>query len=129
RVLVVRIVQRAERGYLDDLAAETHVYQPEAPADQPAVAEQGLDFLRQRVGGDVEVLGFAAEQQVAHAAADQVGLVARAVQPVQDLERVRGDLRAGNGVFRSRNDGRSGLWKFRWHRGCCCSAFGYETSS
>ena len=61
----------AEGGHLDDLAAEEDVRQAEAPAHEPAVAEQPLHLLRQRVGRDVEVLRFQAEQQIAHAAADQ----------------------------------------------------------
>ena len=47
-------------------------------------------------GGDVEVLGLALQEQVAHAAADQVGLVAMAVQPEDDLERVRVELAGVN---------------------------------
>jgi hypothetical protein len=53
-----------------------HVRQAESTADQAAVAEHLAHFLRPGVGGDVEVLGFAAEQQIAYPAADQVGLVA-----------------------------------------------------
>ena len=46
--------------------------------------------LRRGAGRDVEVLGPPAEQQVAHAAADQVGLVVEAVQAADDLQRRRG---------------------------------------
>ena len=41
-----------------------------------------------RVGGDVEVGRHAAEQHVAHAAADQVRLVARAAQLLADRQHV-----------------------------------------
>jgi hypothetical protein len=61
----------AEGRDLDDLAAEDHVREAEAPADQAQVAEQRLDLLGRRVGGDVEILRMAADQQVAHGAADQ----------------------------------------------------------
>ena len=61
---------------LDDLAvAEEDVGQPEAPPDEPAVAEDGAHLAGVGVGGQVEVLGRAPEQRVAHAAAHEVGLV------------------------------------------------------
>ena len=41
---------------------------------------------------DVEILGLPAEQQVANAAADEVGDVVGLAEPVQDLERVRVDV-------------------------------------
>ena len=66
-VLVHLGVRGAEGRDLDDLHAEAHVREVEAPADQPAVAEQLADLLRVRVGRDVEVLGMQPEQQVAHA--------------------------------------------------------------
>jgi hypothetical protein len=79
-------VRRAEGGHLDDLVAETHVRQMEPTADQAAVAEGLADFVRVRIGRDVEVLGLDVEQQVAHGAADQETLVARILEPVQHLE-------------------------------------------
>jgi len=48
--------------------------QTEAPADQPAVAELSLDLLRRRIGGDIEILGMAADQQITDRAADDIGL-------------------------------------------------------
>ncbi len=66
-----RRARRPKRRHLDDLAPEEHVRQTEAPADQAAVAEQPLHLLGQRIGGDVEILRLDADQQVAHAAADQ----------------------------------------------------------
>jgi hypothetical protein len=57
-------------------AAEDHVHQAEAPADDEGAAEQRLHLLGRGVGGDVEVLRPQADQQVAHGAADDVGLVA-----------------------------------------------------
>ena len=81
----------AEGGDLDDLAAaEEHVHQPEAPADDARVAEERAHVFGARVGGDVEVFGAAAEQQVAHAPADEVGLEAVPRQPAHDLLRRRG---------------------------------------
>ena len=78
----------AERRHLDGLVAELHVREPEPPADDPAVPEQLLDLIRMRRGADVEVLGPAAEQQIAHAAADEIRGVVRLVQPREHLERI-----------------------------------------
>ncbi len=47
--------------------------------------EQGEHLIRRRAGGDVEVLGLAAQQQVAHATADEVSLMAGGAQPGDDL--------------------------------------------
>ena len=93
----------AEGGHLDDLAAEVDVGEAEAAADETAVAEQAPHLLGTGVGGDIEVLGVAAQQQVAHAAAHQVGRVARLVQAVEDLEGVFADVGAGNVVLVARD--------------------------
>ena len=95
-----------ERGDLDGLGPELDVRQPEAPADDPAVAKQLLDLVRVRRGADVEVLRPASEQQVADAAADQIGDVVVLVQPVQDFERAGIDVAARDRVRGPRNDGR-----------------------
>ena len=41
------------------------------------------DLLRQGIGGDVEVLRFDPQQQIADAAANQEGLEAAIAQPIQ----------------------------------------------
>ena len=105
-VLVDRRVRGAERRDLDDLVAEAHVREMEAPADQPAVAEQLLDLVRMRVGRDVEILRVQAEQQVAHGAADQKGLVAGFLEPVEDLQRIRGDVGARDRMLVAGDDPR-----------------------
>ena len=56
-----------------------------------------LDLVRVRGRADVEVLRAAAEQQVAHAAADQVRDVVELAQPVEDLQGVRIDVAARDG--------------------------------
>ena len=97
----------AEGGDLDDLAAaEVDVGQPEAPADEAAVPEDGPYLARVGVGGHVEVLGRVAEQEVADAAAHQVGLVAHVPQARDHLERLGiepllGDLRRVRGRWPS----------------------------
>ena len=96
----------AERRDFDRLVAELHVRQPEAAADDPAVAKELLDLVRMRRGADVEILRPAVQQQVAHAPADQVRDVIVFVKPIQNFERVGVDVAARNCVFRTRNDGR-----------------------
>ena len=87
---IVLLEQRPEGRDLDDLvlaaAAVDHVDDAEAPADDEGAAELVLDLFRGGVGGDVEVLGPASQQQVAHGAADDVGLEARVGQPLDDLD-------------------------------------------
>src|SRR5690606_1371461 len=84
----------AEGGDLDDFPPEHHVREPEAAPDQAAVAEQRLDLLRGGVGGDVEVLGAAAHQQVAHGPAHQVGAEAGIAEAVEHPERILADVLA-----------------------------------
>ena len=92
--------QGAERGYLDDLPPEVHVHDAEAAADDAGVAEQAPDVFRSGVGGDVEILRLQAQQQVAHAAADDEGVETGFIQLVEDFEAVRADLLPGDAVFR-----------------------------
>ncbi len=89
----------AEGGDLDDLAAEVHVYQFEAAADDPRVAEFGADLLRRGAGGDIEVLGSDAEHLVAYAAPDHVGLVAGPLEDLDDLDGVPAELVPAQGML------------------------------
>ena len=82
----------AERRDLDGLRAELDVGQPEAAADDPAVAKELLDLVRVRGRPDVEVLRPAVEQQIPHAPAHQIRDVVVLVEPVEDLESVGIDL-------------------------------------
>ncbi len=101
RVALVGLGLPAEGRDLHDVAAEAHVRQAEAPAHDEAVAEQALDLLRVGVRPDVEVLGLARQQEVAHAAADEVGGVAAGLQAVEDLEGVRGRSACARACARS----------------------------
>ncbi len=65
-----------------------------------------LSLARRGVRGDVEVLGLAAEQQVAHAAAHEVGEVPVLFQLVEDPHGVVADPLAGDGMPGARNDRR-----------------------
>ena len=64
----------------------------EAASDDAAVSKQPPDLLRRRARRHVEVLGTTSEVQVAHAAADQIGLMAGPEKLPHDLERVGVDL-------------------------------------
>ena len=96
----------AERGDFDDLGSELDVRQTEAASDNPAVAKEALDLRRVRRGADVEVLRPSPEQQVADAAADQIGGVSALVETIEDFESVWVDGAAGDRVFGARNDDR-----------------------
>jgi hypothetical protein len=65
-------------GDLDHLmlapAAVHHVHDAKPPADDEGTAKQALDLFGRGVGGHVKILGAQAQQQVAHGAADDVGL-------------------------------------------------------
>ena len=97
-----------ERGDLDRLGAEAHMRKPEAAADDPAVPEQLFHLVGMRAGADIEVLRPAAEEQVAHAAADQVRGVVTLVKAIQNFQRIRIDLFAGDRVPGARHDHRNG---------------------
>jgi hypothetical protein len=81
-----------------------HVRQTEAPADDPAVAEELLDLVGLRRGADVEVLRLAAQEQVAHAAADQVRRVVGLIEPVENFQGFWIDELARQHVLGSRHD-------------------------
>jgi len=93
------MVVTPEGGHFDHVTTKDDVGQAETAADEAAVAEQRLDLLRRRVGGDVEILGGLPEQQVTDAAADQVGLIAPLVQAIEHLEGILADLFARNRVL------------------------------
>jgi hypothetical protein len=65
------------------------------------------------VGAHVEVLGALAQEQVAHAAAHQVGQKAVAVQAVEHLEGVRVDVGPADAVVAAGDDLRLGQKGFR----------------
>lgn len=84
----------AEGRDLDDLSTKVDVHQLEAPADDPRIAEFGTHLFRRGAGGDVEILGSDIEQHVAHATANQVGLVAGVLQTFDDVHRITAELGA-----------------------------------
>src|SRR5207249_1647895 len=73
-------------------------------------APEGLvHFFGIGVGGDVEVLGTKAEQQVAHRAAHDIRLIAVAVEHLADLARALRDRLAADAVLLLRDGSRSGI--------------------
>jgi hypothetical protein len=74
--------------------------EPEAPTDDPRVAEQASDLLGFGVGRDVEILWPPLEHQVAHRATHQIALESGIVQAVENLESVALDVLTRYGVFR-----------------------------
>jgi hypothetical protein len=71
-----------EGRHLDHVAAAQYVDDFETPADHPRTAENTAHFLGRGIGGDVEILGIAAENQVAHRAADDKRGVTRFLQRI-----------------------------------------------
>ena len=90
-VVFFRVVG-AEGGDFDDLAAEVHVDELEAPADHACVAKLGTDLFRGRTGGDVVILGIELQQQIAHTATHDIGLVAGLLQALDHAHRMTADL-------------------------------------
>ena len=73
----------AERGRFDHLLAEADVREAEPAADEETVAERALHLVRLRARAHVEVLGLAAQQQIAHAAAHEIGDVSETRQAIE----------------------------------------------
>jgi hypothetical protein len=95
-----------ERRDLDHFLAELDMRQPEAAADDPAVSKKLLDLIRMCRGADVEVFGPPSQNQIAHAAAHEIGDVVVLTQTVEHLQSIRIDVLAGNRVFLARHDPR-----------------------
>ena len=95
-----------EGRHLQCFLAHHDVHDLEAAADDARAAEVTAYFLRRGVGGDVEILGLGADQQVAHGAADDIGLVAVALQRFADAPATAADAVAGDAVVGDRDDGR-----------------------
>ena len=85
-----------ECRHLDRLLPEPHVRETEAPADDPAVSKQSFDLVGVRRRADIEVFRPAAEEEVADAAAYEVGDEMFSVEPIEHTEGVGVDLLAGD---------------------------------
>jgi hypothetical protein len=78
--------------------------QPEPASDQACAWEYRFDFLRYRIGGDIEVLGHLAHEQIAHAPPHDIGLVTFFLEATDDLGCVRTQLPDRDTVFGEWND-------------------------
>ena len=88
-VLPLRRRRCAESRNFDDFIAEMHVRQPESATDEPAIAKQAPDFVRQRVRRHVEILRSDAEEQITDRATDQKALITCVFEAIKHLQRVR----------------------------------------
>ena len=96
----------AEGGDLQRFLTHHHMHDLEAAADDARTAEGAAHFFRRGVGGDVKILGFGADQQVAHRAADDVGLEAVFLQGFADAAATAADAVAGDAVAGNGDDSR-----------------------
>ena len=102
-----------EGGDLDDVAApEKDLDQPEALADDAAVAEEFAQLPGPGVGDHVEILGLFPQEQVPDPAAHQIGGITGVQQPVEDLQGLQFDIFPGDGVFRPGDDEGLGFRRF-----------------
>ena len=74
-----------ESGGLKLFSLFNHEHDAEFAPDRDGVWKERLDLLRSCRGSDVVVLRFLAQQLVAHAAADEIGLVPRRLQSAHDF--------------------------------------------
>jgi hypothetical protein len=79
------IVIAAESGDLDLIEDVTHQNHAEMGSYAAGTGEEIHDAVGARIGSDIEILRLHPEQQVAHATADQPGLMAGAAQFGDDL--------------------------------------------
>src|SRR5690554_1215768 len=89
----------AEGGGFDDLGPEHYVHEAKAPPDDAGPTKQWLDLFRRGVGGDVEILGLQAHDQVAHRAAHDISLEAMLAQHFTYLDGVARDVAAVDAVL------------------------------
>jgi hypothetical protein len=96
----------AERGHLEYLGTRVYVDEPESPSYDASGPEYSLDPRRLSVGDDIEILGPAAEQQIPHGSAHDIGLVPVLAKAFYYAESVRINACAFDPVFRlGVNDG------------------------
>jgi hypothetical protein len=92
-IFVSNVGRRPSEGSnFDHFPAKSYVRQTKSSADEPTISEQLSDFLGMRVGGNVEIFGYRSEQQISDATADQISLIARFVQGIENLQRAAADI-------------------------------------
>jgi len=90
---------RAKRGDFHGLIAKHDVHEFESATDDAGTAKHRANLLGCRVGGDVVVLGVAAQQQIANRAADDETLVTGTVQSFTHADGGIGKLLPANAVL------------------------------
>jgi len=78
----------------------------ETPADDARAAENAAHFLGRGVGGDVEILGRATENQVANRAADNKRGITGFLQGIAGAQGAAADALTADAVFGHGNDPR-----------------------
>ena len=76
----------AEGGNFNNLATEMHVHDTKAATDDAGIAEGASDLVGRGIGGDIEILGFEPQQQVAHAATHDIGFETGIDETIENLE-------------------------------------------
>ena len=90
----------AESGHLINAVTHVHVSQAKSPADQSAFAfENAFDVFGGGIGGNVEIFGVQAQQQITYCTTDQVGFKAMFDQLVNDFFAGVTDFAVGQPVF------------------------------
>ena len=88
-VCSLRLGGRSTEGRgLDDLLAEDNVHELKASTNNARTAKQRANLLGRRVGRDIEVFGFKANNQVAHGTTDNVGLKPFMLKDLADFDGV-----------------------------------------
>ena len=95
----------------------------EAPTNQLGIAKEIAYHLGRRIGGDIEVLGLATQEEIANTAADEKGLMPRTEQAIEHLHGAIAYRLAGNGVVLPGHNGRSRICKGRGPREIARVAF------
>ena len=117
-------LRTAKGGDFDDFGAKKHMRQLKTTPDDAAITKDLSDLFRAGIGRDVEILGFESEREVAHAAADEVGLEARLTQAVEHPQGVGGNPRTRDRMRVAWNDvGETGSGLGRGVGGIQCCIF------
>ena len=74
----------AKGGDLDDFPPDSHMNNLKAASDDPGIAKALLDLFGGGIGGDVEVLGVLADQQIPNRAADHESIETVLLQLLND---------------------------------------------
>jgi hypothetical protein len=77
----------AKGGDLDDFPPDSHMNDLKAASDNPGAAKALLDLFGGGIGGDVEVFGVLADQQIPHSAPDHESIETVLLQLLNNEQR------------------------------------------